>query len=231
MTKKTTKTQKGEQTKALILNAALETFHEQGYEKTTMRTIARKAGLSLGSAYYYFRSKERLIQEFYHRTHQQHLDALAAEPKPAILKAGLLTIMRLKISTLAPYHEFAGELFKTAAHPQSPLNPFGPESDPVRTKSIAVFQDLVENSNVRIPRDLREELPSLLWLYQMGIILFWIHDSSRKQVRTYRMIDQTVELLDRLISLASNPLMRPVRKRALGLIEEFREAAIESRDE
>ena len=231
MTKKTTKTQKGEQTKALILNAALETFHEQGYEKTTMRTIARKAGLSLGSAYYYFRSKERLIPEFYHRTHQQHLDALAAEPKPAILKAGLLTIMRLKISTLAPYHEFAGELFKTAAHPQSPLNPFGPESDPVRTKSIAVFQDLVENSNVRIPRDLREELPSLLWLYQMGIILFWIHDSSRKQVRTYRMIDQTVELLDRLISLASNPLMRPVRKRALGLIEEFREAAIESRDE
>ena len=84
---------------------------------------------------------------------------------------------------------------------------------------------------MRIPKDLREELPSLLWLYHMGIILFWIHDSSRKQARTYRMIEQTVDLLDRLISLASNPLMRPVRKRALGLIEEFREAAIESRDE
>ena len=231
MSKKTTKTQKGEQTKALILNAALETFHEHGYEKTTMRTIAKKAGLSLGSAYYYFSSKERLIQEFYHRTHQEHLDALAAEPKPASLKAGLLTIMRLKISTLAPYHEFAGELFKTAAHPKSPLNPFGPDADPVRSKSIGVFRDLVENSNLRIPKDLREELPSLLWLYHMGIILFWIHDSSRKQTRTYRMIDQTVDLLDRLISLASNPLMRPVRKRALGLIEEFREAAIESRDE
>lgn len=230
MPKKATKTQKGEQTKALILNAALETFHEHGYEKTTMRTIAKKAGLSLGSAYYYFGSKEHLIQAFYHRTHEQHLAALEAEPKPTSLKAGLLTVMRLKISTLAPYHEFAGALFKTAAHPQSPLNPFGPDADPVRTKSIAVFRNLVENSNVRIPKDLREELPSLLWLYHMGIILFWIHDSSRKQARTYRLIDQTVDLIDRLISLASNPLMRPVRKRALGLIQELREAAIESYD-
>jgi len=230
MSKKVTKTQKGEQTKALILNAALETFHEHGYEKTTMRTIAKKAGLSLGSAYYYFRSKEHLIQAFYQRTHEQHLAALEAEPKSTSLKAGLLTVMRLKISTLAPYHEFAGVLFKTAAHPQSPLNPFGPDSDPVRTRSIAVFRDLVEDSNVRIPKDLREELPSLLWLYHMGIILFWIHDSSRKQARTYRMIDQTVDLLYRLISLASNPLMRPVRKRALGLVKEFREAAAESYD-
>ena len=230
MSKKVTKTQKGEQTKALILNAALETFHEHGYEKTTMRTIAKKAGLSLGSAYYYFRSKEHLIQAFYQRTHEQHLAALEAEPKSTSLKTGLLTVMRLKISTLAPYHEFAGVLFKTAAHPQSPLNPFGPDSDPVRTRSIAVFRDLVEDSNVRIPKDLREELPSLLWLYHMGIILFWIHDSSRKQARTYRMIDQTVDLLDRLISLASNPLMRPVRKRALGLVKEFREAAAESYD-
>lgn len=230
MSKKPIKTQKGEQTKAQILNAALETFHEHGYEKTTMRTIAKKAGLSLGSAYYYFGSKEHLIQAFYQRTHEQHLAALEAEPKSTSLKAGLLTVMRLKISTLAPYHEFAGALFKIAAHPQSPLNPFGPDSDPVRNRSISVFRDLVENSNARIPKDLREELPFLLWLYHMGIILFWIHDSSRKQARTYRLIDQTVDLLDRLISLASNPLMRPVRKRALGLVQELREAATDSYD-
>ena len=127
--------------------------------------------------------------------------------------------------TLQPYHEFAGVLFKTAANPQSPLNPFGSDSDPVRNESIDVFKDLVESSNVRIPKDLKAELPYLLWLYHMGIVLFWIHDSSPKQRRTYRLIDTTVDLLDKLISLASNPLMRPVRKRALRLIEELREAA------
>ena len=36
-TKVSIKTQKGEQTKALILNAALEVFHEHGYDETTMR--------------------------------------------------------------------------------------------------------------------------------------------------------------------------------------------------
>jgi AcrR family transcriptional regulator len=230
-TAKLTKTQKGEQTKALILDAALQIFHERGYEETTMRAIAKKAGVSLGNAYYYFGSKEHLIQAFYHRTHEQHVTALAARTPETTLKARLLTLMRLKISTLEPYHEFAGVLFKTAANPQSPLNPFADDSDPVRTESIAVFKDLVENSSMRIPKDLKTELPYLLWLYHMGIVLFWIHDSSQKQRRTYRLIDQTVDLLDKLISLASNPLMRPVRKRALRLVEELREAAAEQPDE
>jgi hypothetical protein len=78
------------------------------------------------------------------------------------------------------------------------------------------------DTKARIPSDLRAELPYLLWLYHMGIILFWIHDSSPKRARTLWLIDQTVDLLDKLISLASNPLMRPVRKRALKLVTELR---------
>ena len=227
---KPTKTQKGEQTRALILDAALQIFHERGYEATTMRAIAKKAGVSLGNAYYYFGSKEHLIQAFYHLTHEQHVTALSAQKPETNLKARLLTIMRLKIKTLEPYHEFAGVLFKTAANPQSPLNPFADQSDPVRSESIAIFRDLVETAKTRIPKDLKDELPYLLWMYHMGVILFWIHDASKKQARTYRLIDQTVDLLDKLITLASNPLMRPVRKRALRLIEELRDAATETRD-
>jgi AcrR family transcriptional regulator len=218
-------TQKGEQTKALILNAALEIFHERGYDETTMRAIAKRAGVSLGNAYYYFGSKEHLIQAFYHRTHEQHLAALATQPKQTNFKARLLAVIKLKMITLQPYHEFAGVLFKTAANPQSPLNPFAANSDPVRNESIDVFKDLVAGANVRIPKDLKAELPYLLWLYHMGVVLFWIHDLSPKQRRTYRLIETTIDLLDKLISLASNPLMRPVRKRALRLIAELREAA------
>lgn len=219
-----TKTAKGEQTKALILNTALDLLGERGYEKTTMRAIAEKAGLSLGNAYHYFGSKELLIQAFYHRTHEEHLAAslpvLQEEPS---LKARLLAVMRLKIATLEPHHEFAGVLFKTAADPHSPLNPFGQDAAPVRRDSIRLFETLVADSKARIPADLRAELPYLLWLYHMGIILFWIHDSSSKRARTYHVIDRTVDLLDKLITLASNPLMRPVRKRALKLVVELRD--------
>jgi AcrR family transcriptional regulator len=127
------KTLKGDQTKALILETALQMFRERGYEETTMRAIAEKAGVSLGNAYYYFHSKEHLIQDFYHRIHEEHLAAATpALEKHSSLKARLLTVMRLNIDTLKPYHQFAGVLFKTAAHPESPLNPFAPESDRVR---------------------------------------------------------------------------------------------------
>ena len=221
---KTIKTPKGEQTKTLILNTALEMLHERGYENTTMRAIAQKAGVSLGNAYHYFGSKDHLIQAFYHQTHDNHLQAsLPVLQKETSLKARLLSVIRLKIDTLEPYHEFAGVLFQTAADPHSPLNPFAHAAAPVRRDSIKLFEDLVAGSKARIPEDLRAELPYLLWLYHMGIILFWIHDSSRKRARTYRLIDQTVDLLDKLISAASNPFMRPVRKRALKLVTELRD--------
>ena len=221
---KLTKTPKGEQTRAVILSSALDLLQEHGYEKTTMRAIAKRAGVSLGNAYHYFGSKEHMIQAFYHRLHEEHLAALRPVlEREVTFKARLFAVMRLKISTLEPYHEFAGVLFKTAADPHSPLNPFAHDSAPVRRDSIKLFEELVRDTKARIPDELRKELPYLLWLYHMGVILFWIHDSSPKRSRTYRLIDQTVDLLDKLISLASNPLMRPVRKRALKLVSELRD--------
>src|SRR6185295_17944897 len=166
---KPTKTPKGEQSRALILNSALDLLQEHGYEKTTMRAIARRAGVSLGNAYHYFGSKEHLIQAFYHRLHEEHLQATGPVlAEQTTLKTRLLTVMRLKISTLEPYHEFAGVLFKTAADPHSPLNPFADASTPVRSDSIKLFEDVVGETRARIPKDLRAELPYLLWLYHMG---------------------------------------------------------------
>ena len=224
------KTRKGKQSRANIVNTALDLIREKGFEETTMRAIAERAGVSLGNAYHYYPSKAHLVQAFYHRTHDEHV--VASRPvfeKEHTLKGRLLAVMRLKISTLEPYHEFAGVLFKTAADPQNPLNPFADESAPVRNESIKLFEDLVTGSKVRVPKDLSAELPYLLWLYHMGVILFWIHDNSSQQRRTYRLIDRTVELLDKLISLASNPLLSPVRKRALRLVAELRDEISDER--
>ncbi len=218
------KTPKGEQTKTIIQNAALDLIRERGYEQTTMRAIAEKAHVSLGNAYHYFPSKDFLVQSFYHRTHEEHLSAsIPALENESTLKGRLHTVVRLKIETLEPYHQFAAVLFKTAAHPHSPLNPFAEESTPVRSESVELFEEVIGGAKTRIPDDLRAELPYLLWVFHMGIILFWIHDSSEKQSRTYRLIDRTVDLVVQLISFASNPLMRPIRKKALRLLAELKD--------
>src|SRR5438046_6155089 len=160
--KESTKTPKGEQTKALILNSALDLLRNRGYERTTMRANAKKAGVSLGNAYYYFGSKDHLIQAFYHRTHEEHLAAsLPVLKKESNLKARLLSVMRLKISTLEPYHQFAGVLFKTAADPHSPLNPFADDSAPTPRDRIKLFENLLRAATAPHPSDLRAQLTSL----------------------------------------------------------------------
>ncbi|HEX5736128.1 MAG TPA: TetR family transcriptional regulator [Blastocatellia bacterium] len=224
--KESAKTSKGEQTRAVILETALELFRERGYEETTMRAIAERAGVALGNAYYYFRSKEHLIQAFYSRIHEERqapsLELLNKEPD---LMKRLLGIMYIMVETIEPYHRFAGVLFRTAADPKSPLNPFSEESEPTRRESIALFAQVLEGSDSKVHKDLKQELPYLLWLYHMGITLFWIHDSSAGRARTYKLIDRTVDILVKLIGLASNPLMRPVRKAALRLAADLRTAS------
>lgn len=113
-----TKTPKGERTRTVILETALNLFRERGYDGTTMRAIAEEAGVALGNAYYYFRSKEQLIQAFYSRAHQEHLTAsIPVLQMERDFKKRLHGVMRAKIETMEPYHRFSGILFKTASGP------------------------------------------------------------------------------------------------------------------
>ena len=53
---------KGERTRILIEDAAIELFMEQGYHATSMRQIAERAELALGGIYNHFKSKEELFE-------------------------------------------------------------------------------------------------------------------------------------------------------------------------
>ena len=215
------KVRKSEETRARILETALAMFRERGYEDTTMRAIAQGAGVAVGNAYYYFRSKEQLIQAFYGRTHEAHA-ALSAPvlEKQRTLESRLRGVMHAKLDSVEPYHAFSGVLFRTAADPRSPLNPFSEDSAGVRDESTQLFREVVEGSTTRIPRDLREELPRLLWIYHMGVVLFWIHDNSPGRRRSRLFVDGSVQLISKLVALASNPLVKPLRRSVLKLIED-----------
>jgi AcrR family transcriptional regulator len=219
-------TRKSEETRSLILETALELFTERGYEETTMRAIAEEAGVALGNTYYYFRSKEHLIQAFYVRLHELHRETcVQIMQREHTLKGRLLAVMRQILANMEPYHQFAGVLFRTAANPHSPLNPFSPESEAVRKESIEWFAEVLKGTKTKIPADLAKELPTLLWLYHMGIILFWIHDQSAKQIKTWRLMEHTVEIITRMISMASLPLIYPLRKSTLRLLATLRDEA------
>ena len=215
------RTDRGEETRRKILDAALALFREKGYDDTTMRAVAERAGVSLGNAYYYFESKESLLQGYYAQAHGEHL--LASRPileRETSLLARLLGVHLAKLDVNEPYHRFAGLLFRTAADPKSPLNPFSEDSAATRKQAIALHAEVLEGAKIRVPKDLAGRLPELLWLHGMGLVLFWIYDDSPGRERTRALTIRSTELDVKLISLASNPLLRPLRKAAIRMLEE-----------
>ncbi len=220
------KTRRGETSRAAILGAALDLFQEKGYEATTMRAIADRVGVSLGSSYHYFPSKEHLVLEFYRHTHELHVAAIApllAREKD--LAARLRGTIRAVVVTCEPFHAVAGSIFSTVANPASPLNPFGGAARPLRQEVVALYAEVVRGSDARIPPDLAELLPLTLWLYQMAILYFWIFDRSPGRLRTLEVIDETTELIVRLLGLANLPVLRGSRKRIITLVKSIAEQA------
>lgn len=206
------------------MNTALRLFRERGYEATTMRTVAGEAGLSVGNAYYYYPSKQHLVQEYYDRAQELH-DA-AARPvldRETDFEARLHGVLRARVDTMQADKHFAVGFFRFAADPQSPLSPFSPESAHARELSIALYAEAVRGApGVKMPPELRDALPELLWLYQMGVVLYWVHDASPNSAKTYALVDQTVPLVVKLVGLARYRLLRGIIFDLLDLVRELR---------
>ncbi|MET8907156.1 TetR family transcriptional regulator [Micromonospora sp. NPDC004551] len=216
-------TARGEQTRQLILDTAMRLFRERGYARTTMRAIAQEAGVAVGNAYYYFGSKEHLIQEFYADTQREHrVVAAPALARERDFAARLAAVLHAGVDVLTPYHSFAAAFFKTAAEPTSPLSPFSAESSGPRDASVALFREVLEGSAARVDDELREPLPELLWLGYMGVVLYWVHDRSPGQAKTRQLIDGAVPLVDRLVGLSRLRVLRPVTRQVVSLIHTLR---------
>jgi len=214
---------KGEQTRQLIVDTALALFQQVGFERTTMRAIAAAAGVSVGNAYYYFASKDHLVQAYYDRSQLEH--EAAARPvldRETDFEQRLRGLLVARIDTMQPYQEFAGSFFKTAADPRSPLSPFSPESAPAREAATALYAEALHGSTAKVPPALRDRLPDLLWLYSMGIVLFWVHDTSPGAAKTYLLVDRTVPVVVRLVNLSRYRLLRGVVDDVVALLDDLR---------
>ncbi len=207
---------KSGQTKALVLETALTMFRTKGYAKTTMRAIAAEAGVSLGSTYYYYASKDDLVLELYRESvTEQQAAASTALAGASGLTQRIKAAMHAGIDALTPYHGFGGAFIGSALPPQSPLNPFGEPSREVREAAVGIFSEVVEGA--KVPAYLRTQLPELLWLGYMGVVLFWVYDRSENQLRTRALVDGVAPLIAKAVGFARLPVVRPLVEEALAL--------------
>lgn len=213
-------TPKAGETRNRILSAALNRFRERGFDETSMREIASEANVAIGAAYYYFVSKEALVMAFYHQAKDAMQEPIeAALARKTDLKSRLRAVIDVKFEYFRPNRKFLGALLRHAADPRHPLSPFSEETRDIRERDMQHFSAALEGSNLRLPDDLRPYLPKLLWLYQMGLILFWVYDRSPGEARTEKLVEKSLGIVTGLLKLSKSPFLRPVRKTAIELLQ------------
>lgn len=222
----TKKSRKAAQTREKILLTALQLFQDKGFRETTMRDIAKEADVAVGSAYYYFPSKESLVLAFYEWTHKRLLEKFDEVLSTSLsFRDQVETLLLFEISELQMFQNFASALFREAIDPTSPMSPFALESESLREDSIGIYRTLIEHHEIKVASELQDELPRLFWLYKMGVILFWHYDRSDGQEKTEKLIQSSLDLIMHFIrfSRMNLPIANKFKQKIFSMIDLMRD--------
>jgi AcrR family transcriptional regulator len=132
-------TNKGEQTQRHIFECALELFREKGFDATTMQDVASRADVAKSAAYYYFPSKEAIIQAYYEvvQAEQERLCAEVFE-QSTNLKTRLAAAMHSKFDLAQDDRNLLGVVFRYTGEPEHPLSCLGKGTAEIRQRATAI---------------------------------------------------------------------------------------------
>ena len=180
-----------------IVRAALDLFQTKGFEATTTKAIARKAGIAEGTVFNYFRTKEDIALYFFEQEVDHAIAAVRENPRMrrATLEEKLFTLVQNQLEYLAPYERFIGAAFIQALKPASVLGPFSHRAQELRHRYIGFVQKLLEESlPERRESLLRWMAPEAFWIYYLGVLLYWLHDSSSGKQNTLAFLDRSLSM-------------------------------------
>src|SRR5437763_11772924 len=127
-----------------IVTAALSLFQTKGFDATTTKAIARKAGIAEGTVFNYFKSKDDIALHFFEQEVDQAMAAVRDNPrlKKAPLEEKLFTLVHSQLEYLAPYERFIGSALIHALKPSSPLGPFSHRAMELRHRYFRLEYEL-----------------------------------------------------------------------------------------
>jgi len=209
--------QKKEETKEAILAVALRLFKRKGFEKATLREIAKEAGIALGTTYNYFPTKEHLALYFFERAQDAVFERYRREEPPgASLEEKLFLVVALELEELAPYESFVHLAVMQAVVPASRLNPMSPDVTHLKKRYLAFVEALIGGSAERALAHVvrpTSMLSNVFWLYHGGLVLFWLGDTSPGKEDTLVLLDRSLRFLLEALRGDTGP---PARKKARG---------------
>ena len=222
------------ETRRAILEAAVDLIIENGFRATSMRAVARSAGVGDATIYNYFPTKEALLYGYY-------LDAIeyAVEAMEQVAEFGEFDVREKQqvffetiLEGFLGDREFVEQTFPSVFfHPL----PVDKGIKAIRKRFIAVleshFQAAVESGEM--PELMLKELVfHFIWDFFIAVTLYWLKDDSEQFSNTSVFIDKSMDLgytmlrsgvLDKATGLASFLFKSHVLSRA-DMIMEHRDA-------
>jgi AcrR family transcriptional regulator len=182
------RTARGEQTRQQLYEAALALFGEQGYEATTMRQIADRAGVSSGLLYKYFEGKRDMVLTLYDQLTAAYAERAATLP-PGSWGARFMHALRTTLEVLSAHRQTLASLAGLlVADDEQSL--FANRTSASRLQVQQVFVEAVAGAADAPAGDLIEPLGALLYLAHLLIILWWLLDKSPDQRATAELLDR-----------------------------------------
>jgi len=190
-----------EQTRLRLLETAVDVISEKGFDKASMREIAKRAEVADATIYNYFSTKEKLLYGYCEQIQHQVMAELKAidDFHEYTLQEQLHALVESELRQWLPAREFLQEVFaKTYAAPN-----LGHEllAD-TKTLFKRMFVDLIDASieaGEMPEQPYQDLLPTLFWDYQSAILAYWLKDSSDEFANTTKLVDQSTEIIAQLL--------------------------------
>ena len=185
-----------EENRKKIIRAAVDIFTEKGTRSTTMKAIARSAGVADATIYNYFPTKESIIFGYY----QDHIKDLTEHIKSLKdfhtfgFQEQLQTVMETSLDLYLPDREFVAETNKTVFLSFSSSYR---QLKPIRQSFNAIIREIYEAAIEveEIPDQVFLEIShQFFWDYYIAIVHYWLNDISEQFTDTTVLIDKSLDL-------------------------------------
>lgn len=199
-------TEQGAAARSTLYKTALDLIAEKGYDATTLRDIARRAGVSVGLLYRYFPSKQSLILHLYDELSSQYAER--AQQMPAgKWRDRFFFALATSLDVLKPHRSALSALTSIfVGDPKEGL--FAPETAFSRQRVQSVFADAVTGATDPPRAEIAAALGRLLYLAHLGVILWWLLDKSSGQRATLVLLGLIRQALPASALMLRLPLPR-----------------------
>ena len=186
-------TSQGAAARDRLYATAMQLIAARGYEATTLRDIAKEAGVSVGLLYRYFPSKQAVVIAFYDELSSEYARQ-AGEMPLGRWRDRFIFALNTSLRVLEP-HQVALRALTPVLVGDLEEGIFSSSTAFSRLRVQQVFEEAVVGSSDAPKKPLAEALGRLLYLVHLGVLLWWLLDKSLKQRATTALISLTQQLL------------------------------------